>query len=255
MFSRQNPTGWLPGDILTAAQINGIDINQSRALDGTGGSAGSAYTPATPINIGGSGLILSGTGAAQWIQMPALTLTRLVSWTDIIWQVPNSTPTYWTVVSPLNTMVPPVIPPGSYMGGAMTAPPSETSVTESGLILFRLVPPCDGAVLNSLTIGSNENIVSGTPTATSPATYQVFSNVPASQTSTALSAVVNDAHTGVGPFSPATTAVPLTTPTAIDTSTEVFALYVTNAWALGGHVQIVLSYIQTQWSITTLQPA
>lgn len=52
-FARVNPFGWTD-DIatITAAHINGIDINQSRAIDG---NAGGAYTPSGVVEIDGSG--------------------------------------------------------------------------------------------------------------------------------------------------------------------------------------------------------
>lgn len=50
-FSRAKPAGWTDDiDTITAAQINQIDTNQSRALDGT---AGGTYSPVPPLNING----------------------------------------------------------------------------------------------------------------------------------------------------------------------------------------------------------
>jgi len=45
-FSRQNPAGWAAFEILTSAQANGIDINQSRAVDGY---AGGTYNPSAAL--------------------------------------------------------------------------------------------------------------------------------------------------------------------------------------------------------------
>jgi len=53
MFLRQNAIGWVSGDKLTAPQINGIDVNLSRALDG---NAGGTYAPSAQVVIGGAGL-------------------------------------------------------------------------------------------------------------------------------------------------------------------------------------------------------
>lgn len=52
-FTRANPGGWVQGNVLTPAQINQIDINHSRAVDG---NAGGTYAPATPIVVNGGGM-------------------------------------------------------------------------------------------------------------------------------------------------------------------------------------------------------
>lgn len=67
-FSRAKPAGWTASiDTITAAQINQIDINQSRALDGTNGGT---YTLAAPLtlnddNVTIEDLIVSGSLDAQ----------------------------------------------------------------------------------------------------------------------------------------------------------------------------------------------
>lgn len=50
-FSRVNPTGWNPGDILKAIHITQIDMNQSRAVDGF---AGGSYAPSAPLIFPGT---------------------------------------------------------------------------------------------------------------------------------------------------------------------------------------------------------
>lgn len=45
-FTRAKPAGWIAGDEITAAQINQIDINQSRAVDGF---AGGSYAPTAAL--------------------------------------------------------------------------------------------------------------------------------------------------------------------------------------------------------------
>ena len=45
-FSRAKPTGWVSKEVITPTQINQIDLNQSRAVDG---NAGGDYSPSTPI--------------------------------------------------------------------------------------------------------------------------------------------------------------------------------------------------------------
>lgn len=51
-FTRARPAGWTDGvDAITAPQLNQIDVNISRALDG---SAGGSYLPNVGITLGGS---------------------------------------------------------------------------------------------------------------------------------------------------------------------------------------------------------
>ena len=52
-FARVKPAGWAVNEVLTSAQANGLDINVSRALDGT---AGGPYSPSSPLVIGGAGI-------------------------------------------------------------------------------------------------------------------------------------------------------------------------------------------------------
>lgn len=57
-FSRAKPTGWTDNvDTITATQINQIDLNQSRAIDGT---AGGTYTPSGAVTLGGSAGVFIG---------------------------------------------------------------------------------------------------------------------------------------------------------------------------------------------------
>jgi len=50
-FSRVNPLGWALYEVLTSAQMNALDLNASRAIDG---DQGGTYNPANPININGT---------------------------------------------------------------------------------------------------------------------------------------------------------------------------------------------------------
>jgi hypothetical protein len=58
-FSRVNPGGWGLFEVLTSSQMNQIDINQSRAVDGF---AGGTYTPSDPIEFGGAGVVINTIG-------------------------------------------------------------------------------------------------------------------------------------------------------------------------------------------------
>ncbi|MBM61364.1 MAG: hypothetical protein CL484_00265 [Acidobacteria bacterium] len=75
-FTRANPLGWVKGQLLTAGQINQVDVNQSQAVDGTGGGV---YVPAAPIEIGNAGVIVTGAGLSGTAS--TLSITGLVTLT------------------------------------------------------------------------------------------------------------------------------------------------------------------------------
>lgn len=50
-FTRAKPAGFIPGEPVTAAQANQIDLNQSRAYDSVGGGT---YSPGADTNVNGS---------------------------------------------------------------------------------------------------------------------------------------------------------------------------------------------------------
>lgn len=93
-FNRANPAGWVKGELLTSTQINQIDVNQSLAVDGTGGGI---YTPAAPIAIGNAGVVVTGSGLSAapctLLQMtgptryagPQATVSQRVDRTTIDW--------------------------------------------------------------------------------------------------------------------------------------------------------------------------
>lgn len=60
-FARVNPPGWDEEDDVTPEQMNQLDINVSRALDGNDGGN---YNPANPLDIGGGGLRTNGDDVA-----------------------------------------------------------------------------------------------------------------------------------------------------------------------------------------------
>lgn len=51
-FSRVKAAGWAMFEVLTSAQMNQLDINMTKAVDGDGGGT---YTPSAPIDIDGDG--------------------------------------------------------------------------------------------------------------------------------------------------------------------------------------------------------
>lgn len=55
-FSRQKPLGYTDDlDVISAAEADGLDTNQSLAVDG---AAGGSYAPSAAITIGGAGLTM-----------------------------------------------------------------------------------------------------------------------------------------------------------------------------------------------------
>ena len=58
-FSRINPPGWALYEVLTSPQMNQLDIDHARAIDGY---AGGTYTPSAPILINGKIEITAPTG-------------------------------------------------------------------------------------------------------------------------------------------------------------------------------------------------
>ncbi len=70
-FSRAKPAGYSTGDRLTAAEINSIDVNQSRAIDGY---AGGNYNPSAVINFTGApgvSFYASAIAAGGWMNVIA----------------------------------------------------------------------------------------------------------------------------------------------------------------------------------------
>lgn len=58
-FTRVKSSGWAFGEKLTSAQMNQLDLDHSRSADIF---AGGVYAPSAALDIGGSGLKLTGTG-------------------------------------------------------------------------------------------------------------------------------------------------------------------------------------------------
>lgn len=246
MFSRLNPTGWAPGDELTAAQINGIDVNQSRAIDATNGSQGSQYTPTSVINVGGSGVMLSGAGDAQWIQVPTMSLSRQCPVGDLLFTVPSSTAEEFVSKATLTS---------GYPGARLTAPPSTTTQALSGACAVRLRPPCNGAAIAGVSVVSTHAWFAIEPTDLTPATYTIMLYQPAGSGMLNLSLETADNHTISNIGTLTTTAVPtVNVPHPIDNSTDVLGLLIKNAWASSEPVTLVVYSIVATWQITTVQP-
>jgi len=122
-FSRVNPTGYTnDNSTITAAQANQLDINQSRAIDGT---AGGTYTPTGQIIISGTeGIRYQCTGAGANIRLGSRVITRQSTMSGIT----EGTGTW-----------------------AMDIGMTWRNATESATGLFLPLDLPDGAVLNSVT--------------------------------------------------------------------------------------------------------
>lgn len=72
-FDRVNPTGWGFKADLTSAELNQLDIDHAKAINGDDGSS---HTPASKIIIGGAGLELS---APLTVQLGSRSVTRAQS--------------------------------------------------------------------------------------------------------------------------------------------------------------------------------
>lgn len=81
-FSRAKPTGWTDDiDTITASQINQIDTNQSRAVDG---AAGGLYTPSPAIDIVGlnattQNLFIRGAQSQHPLRVDSTTITDVAA--------------------------------------------------------------------------------------------------------------------------------------------------------------------------------
>ena len=74
-FTRENSAGWVAGDKITSAQINGIDRDKALAIDGTGGGT---YTLAAKLSFQGTGGVeFAGTGDGRWPLLSSRTVKRV----------------------------------------------------------------------------------------------------------------------------------------------------------------------------------
>lgn len=89
-IARVNPGAWVTNDQLTPAQINGIDVNTTLAPDFV---AGGTYTPSATVNVGGSGITLSGTSRLLYASRSLVRIQAPLSWaTDPVrWTTQNLT--------------------------------------------------------------------------------------------------------------------------------------------------------------------
>jgi hypothetical protein len=73
-FTRAKPAGWMNGELFVQAEVNQIDENQSRAIDGF---AGGSYSPSADIEFPGAESIEW--GATRYPKLSSRTLTRMQS--------------------------------------------------------------------------------------------------------------------------------------------------------------------------------
>ncbi len=68
-FSLANPLGWASGDTLTPAQINQLDTDHVKAIDGTGGGT---YTLASPLTLQGSTVTINSLSVPTTLAAPTI---------------------------------------------------------------------------------------------------------------------------------------------------------------------------------------
>src|SRR5690242_7155115 len=85
-ITRANPGGWAQNDLLTPTQANTVDINTTLAPDFVNGGT---YTPSALVNVGGSGIKLTGSGVAGRVQYSTRTISRALHMTA--WIPPAAT--------------------------------------------------------------------------------------------------------------------------------------------------------------------
>lgn len=137
-FTRVNSGGWTASvSQVTAAQLNALDVNMTRAIDG---NAGGAYTPSAKIQIQGTaGLEIGGTGTASKLLLASRSVTRILDqahphmasaqWSELsnmIWRTTDS-----TVQASLN--IPIHVPHGAVLTavGVLIDPAAHTVVPEN----------------------------------------------------------------------------------------------------------------------------
>lgn len=150
MFDRANPTGWVQGDKLTPAQINQIDVDQSRAIDGTGGGI---YTPTAKIQIQGSaGVEVGGTGPAAWVQLSSRLVTISHSFSLALVN-PNVGPSSNV---PSGAIVPSdqssIIDGQTVYTPCVQSAQNATTQAQASWFLLEFLRPPDGAALASVTL-------------------------------------------------------------------------------------------------------
>jgi hypothetical protein len=75
MFGRAKPSGYAKGDKIEPVEINLIDVNQSRAVDGV---YGGSYALVDKLSFGGTGGVeFAGTGAAAWPLLSPRIISRV----------------------------------------------------------------------------------------------------------------------------------------------------------------------------------
>jgi hypothetical protein len=150
MFTRANATGWTQGDKLTPSQINLIDVNQSRALDGVWGGN---YALGAKLSLGGTGgLEIAGSGNAAWLMLSQRTqvIQHPLALASV---VPNAGPfgnmqSAQFVASDLVSMVSGI----SVAPGCVASVPGATTQVQASYFVLELMRPPDGSNLLSVVL-------------------------------------------------------------------------------------------------------
>lgn len=150
MFTRANAFGWSQGDKLTPVQINWIDVNQSRALDGVWGGN---YTLGATLSLGGTGgLEIAGSGNAAWLMLSQRTQV-IHHPLSLASMAPNAGPfgnmlSAQIVASDLASVISGI----SVAPGCVASLPGATTQAQASYFILELVRPPDGSKLLSVVL-------------------------------------------------------------------------------------------------------
>ena len=190
-FKRVNDFGWSKGDKLTPAQINQIDVNQSRALDGV---QGGTYSLNNKISLGGTGgLEIAGSGNAAWLQLSPriqvihhpFVLATVVSNAGPAGNLPSAQIGASEVTASIGGMV--------VASGCVMSPAAATTQAQASYFVLELTSPPDAARLRDVVLYTKG--VSGSYTTVLPK-YTLVQWTPAQLV--ACSSEITDDHKAAG---------------------------------------------------------
>ena len=190
-FKRANDFGWSKGDKLTPAQINQIDVNQSRALDGV---QGGAYSLNAKLSLGGTGgFEIAGVGNAAWLQLSPriqvihhpFVLATVVNNAGPAGNVPSAQLGASDVTASIGGM--------TVASGCVVSPAAATSQAQASYFVLELVRPPDAARLRDVVLYTKG--ISGSNSTVLPK-YTLVQWTPAQLA--ACSAEITDDHTAAG---------------------------------------------------------
>jgi hypothetical protein len=166
-FTRAKGAGWLNGELLTQAEINQIDENQSKAVDG---DAGGPYAPSADITFAGATSIQW--GASRYPKLSSRTIKR---------------------VQPLIVVGPTTfLAAGDFSNGNLAHLPTQDYVDVSG----SNVPRCTFSLSNLIDMATLTAVTIHVDPATEPATRSKITLLKHLASGTAVGAEKTDDYGG-----------------------------------------------------------